>query len=318
MGGSGISKSQVSRLREEIDERVDAFLERPIEGEWPYLRIDATYLKAGGTGASSRSPPPSRGGRFAFVRAAGVNIGARREIPGMDIGLSEAGTFWTGFLRKLVRRGLRGVKLVVLDAHEGIKAAVSKVFAAASNIFDATWQRCRVQFASRRLRRHAQSPGSRRQAGSPRRLGLRRHGLRAGRRRNRQDQVAQGGRPAVAEGAQAGRPDGRGGERRARLHDLPGGAPDQAALDQLAGRLDGEAGRRTDVVGTIPDDAAIKRLAGAILPEQNDEQAVQRTRTMSLGTIANIGDDPLAALSAMAAVRPARPSRGSRRPDISC
>ena len=124
--------------------------------------------------------------------------------------------------------------------------------------------------------------------------------------------VAQGGRPAAAQGAQAGRFHGRGRKRRARLHDLPGGAPRQAALDRLAGRLDGEAGRRTDVVGIFPDERSIIRLAGAILLEKSDKRAVQRTRYMSLGTIANIGDDPLAALSAMAAVWPARSSRGSR------
>jgi putative transposase len=98
MGMSGISKSQVSRLCEEIEGKVKAFLERPIEGDW-----------------------------------------RRREILGLDIGPSEAETFWSAFLRKLARRGLRGVKLVISDAYEGIKAAVAKVF-------NATWQRCRVHF----------------------------------------------------------------------------------------------------------------------------------------------------------------------------
>ena len=128
MGMSGISKSQVSRLCEEIDDRVKAFLERPIEGEWPYLWIDATYLKV------------RRGGRIvsvAVIIAVGVNTDGRREVLGMEIGTSEAEPIWTEFLRKLTRRGLRGVKLVVSDAHEGIKAAVSKVLVA-------TWQRCRV------------------------------------------------------------------------------------------------------------------------------------------------------------------------------
>jgi transposase-like protein len=127
MGMSGISKSQVSRLCE-IDDKVKAFLDRPIEGEWPYLWIDATYLKV------------RRGGRIvsvAVIIAAGVNTDGRREVLGMEIGTSEAEAIWTEFLRKLTRRGLRGVKLVVSDAHEGIKAAVSKVLSA-------TWQRCRV------------------------------------------------------------------------------------------------------------------------------------------------------------------------------
>src|SRR6476620_7853156 len=118
MGMSGISKSQVSRLCEEIDQRVKAFLDRPIEGDWPYLWIDATYVKA------------RRDGRIvsvAVIVAVGVNDDGRREVLGLAIGASEAETFWTDFLRKLARRGLRGVKLVVSDAHEGIKAAVSKV-----------------------------------------------------------------------------------------------------------------------------------------------------------------------------------------------
>ena len=144
MGMSGISKSQVSRLCEEIDAHVKAFLERPIEGDWPYLWIDATYLKV------------RRGGRVvsvAVIIATGVNSDGRREVLGMEIGTSEAEPIWTAFLRKLTRRGLRGVKLVVSDAHEGIKAAVSKVLCA-------TWQRCRVHFM-RNVLAHAGKSGRR-------------------------------------------------------------------------------------------------------------------------------------------------------------
>ena len=105
MGGTGVSKSQVSRLCEEIDERVKAFLDRPLEGDWPYVWIDATYVKV------------RRNHRIvsvAVIVAVGVNADGRREVLGMDIGPSEAETFWTEFLRKLRRRGLRGVKLVDL------------------------------------------------------------------------------------------------------------------------------------------------------------------------------------------------------------
>ena len=121
-------QSQVSRLCEEIDERVKAFLDRPLEDDWPYVWLDATYVKV------------RRNHRIvsvAVIVAVGVNADGRREVLGMDIGPSEAETFWTEFLRKLRRRGLRGVKLVVSDAHEGIKAAVAK-------LMNATWQRCRV------------------------------------------------------------------------------------------------------------------------------------------------------------------------------
>ena len=128
LGMSGISKSQVSRLCAEIDERVTAFLERPLEGDWPYLWIDATYVKVRQNG---------RIVSVAVIVAVGVNTDGRREVLGMDIGPSEAEPFWTAFLRKLARRGLRGVKLVISDAHEGLKAAIAKVLSA-------TWQRCRV------------------------------------------------------------------------------------------------------------------------------------------------------------------------------
>jgi transposase-like protein len=144
MGMSGISKSQVSRLCAEIDEKVKAFLARPIEGDWPYLWIDATYLKVRQNG---------RIVSVAVIVAVGVNSDGRREVLGMDIGPSEAETFWTAFLRKLARRGLRGVKLVVSDAHEGIKGTVSKVL-------NASWQRCRVHFMRNALA-HAGKSGRR-------------------------------------------------------------------------------------------------------------------------------------------------------------
>ena len=121
-----------------------AFLTRPMEGDWPYLWIDATYLKV------------RRGGRIvsvAVIIAIGVNTDGRREVLGLEIGTSEAEPIWTEFLRKLTRRGLRGVKLVISDAHEGIKAAVSKVLSA-------TWQRCRVHF-QRNVLAHAGKSGRR-------------------------------------------------------------------------------------------------------------------------------------------------------------
>src|SRR5579875_2737556 len=144
MGMSGISKSQVSRLCTEIDEKVKAFLNRPLEGDWPYLWIDATYVKVRQNG---------RIVSVAVIIAVGVNSDGRREVLGLDIGPSEAETFWTAFLRKLARRGLRGVKLVISDAHEGIKAAVSKVL-------NTTWQRCRVHFMRNALA-HAGKSGRR-------------------------------------------------------------------------------------------------------------------------------------------------------------
>jgi putative transposase len=128
MGLSGISKSTVSKLCKDIDERVGAFLDRPLVGEWPYLWLDATYLKQ------------REGGRIvsvAAIIAVAVNTEGKREIVGLHIGPSEAETFWSTFLKSLVRRGLREVKLVISDAHEGLKAAIRRVFGS-------SWQRCRV------------------------------------------------------------------------------------------------------------------------------------------------------------------------------
>ena len=134
MGLDGVSKSQVSRLCEEIDEKVKPFLGRPIEGDWPYVWLDRSYLKV------------RRGGRIAVSTAAviaiGVNGDGRREVLGLDICASEAETFWSDFLRKLARRGLRGVKLVISDAHEGLKAAAARCWARRGN--DVAYTSCEM------------------------------------------------------------------------------------------------------------------------------------------------------------------------------
>jgi len=278
MGMSGISKSQVSRLCEEIDGKVKAFLERPIEGDWPYLWIDATYLKV------------RRGGRIvsvAAIIAVGVNSDGRREILGMQIGTSEAEPIWTEFLRQLTRRGLRGVKLVVSDAHEGIKTAVTKVLCA-------TWQRCRVHFMRNALA-HAGKSG-------------------------RRVVSAFIGTAFAQETAQAASIQWRAVADQIRPK-VPKLATimDEAEQDVLAymsfpkehrtklhstnpiERLNGEIKRRTDVVGIFPNEEAISRLVGALLLEQNDEWAVQRGRYMTLETIAHMSDDLIVRLPAVAA-----------------
>lgn len=278
MGMSGISKSQVSRLCEEIDGRVKAFLERPIEGDWPYLWMDATYIKV------------RRDGRIvsvAVIIAVGVNSDGRREVLGMAIGHSEAEVFWTDFLRSLARRGLRGVKLVISDAHEGIKASVTK-------IFSATWQRCRVHFMRNTLA-YAGKSG----------------------RRVVSAFVATAFAQETAEAAKA--------QWRSVADQLRPTVPklatlmDDAEEDVLAymtfpaqhrtklhsnnpiERLNGEIKRRTDVVGIFPNEEAITRLVGAILLEQNDEWAVQRCRYMTLESVSGLSDNAIITLPAMAA-----------------
>ena len=144
MGLAGISKSTVSKLCRDIDDRVNAFLDRPLVGDWPYLWLDATYLKQREGGritsvaviiapVSFADIPP--GDRFAMA----VNTDGKREIVGLHIGPSEAEVFWATFLKSLVRRGLRGTKLVISDAHEWLKAAIRRVMSL-------SWQRCRVHW----------------------------------------------------------------------------------------------------------------------------------------------------------------------------
>jgi transposase-like protein len=278
MGMTGISKSQVSRLVGEIDDKVKTFLNRPIEGDWPYIWLDATYVKVRQNG---------RIVSVAVIIAVGVNSDGRREVLGMTIGASEAETFWTGFLRSLARRGLRGVKLVISDAHEGLKAAISKVL-------NATWQRCRVHFMRNALA-HAGKSGRRVVSAF---IATAFAQDDAGAAQAQWRQVADQLRPKLPK-LSALMHDAEADvlaymtfpkEHRVKLHST-----------NPIERLNGEIKRRTEVIGIFPNEDAIVRLIGAILLEQNDEWAVQRSRYMSLETIAPMSDNPLVSLPAVPA-----------------
>ncbi|MCP8941100.1 IS256 family transposase [Alsobacter sp. SYSU M60028] len=277
MGGSGISKSQVSRLCEELDERVNAFLSRPIEGAWPYLWIDATYLKVREAG---------RIVSLAVIVAVGVNMDGRREVLGVATGASEAEPFWKAFLRSLADRGLRGVKLVVADDHKGLRAASAKVFSA-------THQRCRVHWLRNAL---AHVPPKQRPAAVAMLKTI-----------FAQD-TAEAAHAQWRQVADALR------ERFPKLAELMDGARDdvlaymtfprehwpQIASTNPLERLNGEIKRRADVVGIFPNDRSVIRLVGALMLEQSDEWAVTR-RYMSLESLGTMSDDPVLRLSAVAA-----------------
>ncbi len=247
-----------------------------IARRYTYVWLDATYLKV------------RRGGRIvstAVAIAIGVNSDGRREVLGLDICPSEAETFWSEFLRKLARR-LRGVKLVISDAHEGLKGAVAKVLGA-------SWQRCRVHFMRNALA-HANKNGRR--------------------------VVSAFIATAFAQGSS----DAAGKQWRQVADQLRAKLPklaallDEAEVDVLAfmsfpkehwdkisstnpiERPNGEIKRRTNVVGIFPNDDAIVRLVGSILMEQNDEWAFQRARYMTLETIAPVSDNPIVILPAVA------------------
>jgi len=278
LGMAGISKSQVSRLCAEIDGKIATFLNRPLEGEWPYLWLDATYVKVRQNG---------RIVSVAIIIAVGVNSDGRREVLGMTIGASEAETFWTEFLRTLARRGLRGVKLVISDAHEGLKAAVAKVL-------HASWQRCRVHFL-RNVLAHAGRQGRRVVAAFIGTAFAQNDGEAA---RTQWRSVADQLRPRVPK--LAAMMDEAEADLLAYMSFPAAHRPKLHSTNPIE-RLNGEIKRRTDVVGIFPNEEAIIRLVGAILLEQNDEWAVQRGRYMSLETIAPLSDDPIVKLPAVAA-----------------
>jgi transposase-like protein len=264
MGLGGISKSTVSKLCKDIDERVGAFLDRPLEGEWPYLWLDATYLRV------------RQGGRIvsvAAIIAVAVDTEGRREIVGLGLGPSEAEPFWSTFLRGLLRRGLAGVRLVVSDAHEGLKAAAAKVLGA-------TWQRCRVHWMRNALAHVAKGQQTVVAAA------LRQAFFQPDQDGARQvwRQVADQLRPrwprlsALMDGSEhdvlayMGFP----AQHRAKLH----------STNPLE-RLNKEVKRRADVVGIFPGEASITRLIGAVLLEHNDEWQTDR-RYMQLEGMAEL------------------------------
>ncbi len=252
MGLSGIGKSTVSKLCKDIDERVGAFLDRPLSGEWPYLWLDATYLKQ------------REGGRIvsvAAIVAVAVNTDGKREIVGLHIGPSEAETFWAAFLKSMLRRGLSGVKLVISDAHEGLKAAVRRVMGA-------SWQRCRVHWMRNAL---AYVPKGQQSMAA---AALRQTFIQPDRAsasqtlRHVADQL-RAKWPKLAAFIDESETD-------VLAHmDFPAQHRSKTASTNGLEQLNKEVKRRADVVGIFPNEGSIVRLIGAVLLEANDEWQIQ-------------------------------------------
>ena len=273
LGLTGVDKSKVSRMCQELDELVEAFRNRSLEGEYPYLWLDAIYLKV---------RQNHRIVNQAVVIAIGVRETGERQVLGFAVGGSEDTAFWLEFLRSLVQRGLKGVQLAISDAHEGLKAAIGQVLAGA------TWQRCRVHLM-RNVLAHISQGDKAMVAAAIRTIFA---------QPNRQAASQQ-----LAEVVQAMRP--RWPKAAALLQ--------QAEDDVLAytafprehwsriystnplERLNREIKRRTNVVGVFPHEGAVIRLVGAILMEVNDEWTIGR-RYFSLETMRKLKEpEPLLA-----------------------
>jgi len=265
LGMTGVSKSQVSRLCQELDALVERFRQRRLEGPYPYVWLDATFVKVRVDG---------RVVSMAVVIATSVRLGGEREVLGFDVGPSEDGAFWHRFLRSLVGRGLAGVQLVISDAHQGLTGAIAAVLQGAS------WQRCRVHFVRNAL---ALVP----KAAQPWVAATIRTAFAQPDATSAREQWRR-----VADGFR---------DRFPRLAALL----DEAEADVLAylafpaehwrkvwsnnplERVNKEVKRRTDVVGIFPNEAAVVRLVGAVLSEQHDEWQVGR-RYLSADSLAKL------------------------------
>ena len=254
LGIDGVSKSQVSRVCAELDDEVERFRTRRLEGPYPYVWLDATFVKV------------RDGGRVvsqAVVIAIGVRASGEREVLGLDVGPSEDGAFWMAFLRGLVARGLGGGHLVISDAHQGLKGAIAAVLSGAS------WQRCRVHFVRNALALVPKTAAPM-VAATIRTVFVQPDAASA---REAWRRVADGFRPkwprlaALLDGAEA--------DVLAYLA-FPPEHWRQVWSNNPLERLNKEIKRRTDVVGIFPNTAAVVRLVGAVLAEQHDEWQVSR------------------------------------------
>ena len=249
LGLAGISKSQVSRVCQELDAEVERFRTRRLDGDHPYLWLDATYVKARQDG---------RVVSMAVVIAIGVRASGERAVLGVDVGASEDGAFWLQFLRGLVARGLGGVQLVISDAHEGLTGAIAAALGGTS------WQRCRVHFLRNAL---ALVPKGAQQmvAATIRTVFAQPDAASAREQWRRVADNLRGRYPKLADLLDAAEADVLA------YLAFPQAHWRQIWSNNPLERLNKEVKRRTDVVGIFPNEAALLRLVGAIPAEQHDE-----------------------------------------------
>jgi putative transposase len=265
LGMQGISKSQVSRMCAELDGEVQRFRTRKLDGPYPYVWLDGTFVKVRDNGRVVSQ---------AIVIAIGVTASGEREVLGMDVGPSESGAFWLAFLRDLAARGLTGVKLVISDAHAGLKAAIGAVVQGAS------WQRCRVHFMRDAL---GLVPKSAQQmvAATIRTVFAQPDAAAAREQWRRVADMFRARFPRLAELLDAAEADVLA------YLGFPAGHWRQIWSNNPLERLNKEVKRRTDVVGIFPNTASVTRLVGCVLAEQHDEWQAAR-RYFSVGSIAKL------------------------------
>ena len=267
LGMQGISKSQVSRMCAELDKEVERFRTRKLEGPYPYVWLDGTFVKVRENGRVVSQ---------AIVIAIAVTTSGEREVLGMDVGPSESGAFWLAFLRDLAARGLDGVKLVISDAHAGLKTAIGSVLQGAS------WQRCRVHFMRDAL---ALVPKSAQQmvAATIRTVFAQPDATAAREQWRRVADTFRARFGRLAEMLDAAEADVLA------YANFPAAHWHQVWSNNPLERLNKAVKRRTDVVGIFPNTAAVVRLVGCILAEQHDEWQAAR-RYFSAGSIAKLND----------------------------
>ncbi len=268
LGISGMTKDRVSALCRGLDERVAAFRDRPLEGAYPYLWLDAKYIKV-----RDRGRVVSK----ALVVAYAVHEMGIREVIGVDVGEVESGSFWVEFLRGLRRRGLAGVRLAITDQHEGLKQAVARVLGC-------PWQRCTVHF-TRDMVMHCRRDQRGLVAAALREIFQAENGPAAKERVTSVLERLAGVAPKVCELLEAAEEDLIG------FYAFPREHWTKIRSTNPLERVNKEIGRRCDVVGIFPNDQAVIRLAGALLLEQNDEWLVQR-RYLSAESMALVLNEP--------------------------